>query len=58
MYYIPLHENDPPPRATRVTADPDTVLPKFDLVGAKISPEERVQVENVLKKRQNVFPPI
>ena len=58
MYNIPLHDNDPPLRATRVTADPDTVLPKFDLVGAKVSPEERMRVENVLKKRQNVVPPI
>ena len=45
--------NNPPLKTTHVnqhSVEPDTALPKVDLVGAKLSPEERVKVEQVLKK--------
>ena len=53
----PLHNNSPL-KTTHVnqhSAEPDTAVPKVDLVGAKLSPEERVKVEQVLKKWQNIF---
>ena len=53
----PLH-NSSLLRTTHVnqhSAEPDAALPKVDLVRAKLSPEERVNVVQVLKKWQNVF---
>ena len=47
-----LHNNSPL-RTTHVNqhnAEPDTAVPKVDLAGAKLSPGERVKVENVLRK--------
>ena len=58
MEDTPFPDNNSPPRTTHVnqhSAEPDTALPKVDLVGAKLSTEERVKVEKVLKKWQNVF---
>ena len=54
----PLRTSNPPSKTAQIfqqTTDSDTSLPQVDLDGAKLSPEERVKVEQVLRKWQDVF---